>query len=436
MSQSRIGNSELISSVNNRLVLQAIRVMQPTYRAEVARRTGLKPATVTGIVNNLISEGTLREIPATIDPGTRWGRPPLLLQVNRDAKRILAIDLEPDRIRVALTDLLVNVLSYHEQALDRFSEPKDICQLMVKLAESALEGVDRRQILGAGVSLAGLIDQAAGVGLSSTNMPKWHNVRVRDILEKKLHIPVQIERSIHLAAMYEKWSDPNHAHRTVVIVSLRTGVGVSIMHHGRLFTGRGGFEGEIGHTVVDLNGRECECGGRGCLETFVSASAICRRASEMMAQGRCAALQRLTQAGTPLRPELIYQLAKDGYEDCATIVREVGRYIGIAVSNLINLLAPDEVVICGAIDVVDKLILQAVREQIDKIALPRSRENLTVRLAREKDRLPLLGAAVLVAEEMFELPSLRHMGVAEADDEETEEESGGSRKATMQAVAK
>lgn len=410
MAESQIGNSELISTVNNRLVLQAIRVMQPTFRAEVARRTGLKPATVTVIVNELLAQQMLSEVPAPVDPGTRWGRPPLMLQVNANAKRILAIDLEPDRIRVALTDLLINVLSYQEQAIDRFSEPDHIVKLMVKLAGSALDDVDRRRLQGIGVSLPGLIDRENGIMFGSTNMPKWRDVPIREMLQDKLKAPVQIERSLHLAAMYEKWSDPNHAHRTTLIVSLRTGIGISIMHHGRLYTGRRGFEGEIGHTIVDINGKPCECGGRGCLETYVSATAICARATEMMAGGRCQSLARLVQGGTPLRPEVIYQLAKDGDADCAEIVREVGKYVGIAVANMINLFAPDEVVICGSIDVVDELILQSVRAQIDRSALPRSREGLTVRLAREKDRLPLLGAAVLVADEIFELPSLSHSG--------------------------
>src|SRR5438552_14091055 len=106
MSTSQIGNSELISAVNSRLVLQAVRIMQPTYRAAVARQTGLKPATVTSIVNDLIGSRMLRE---TADPSresARWGRPPLMLEVNADVKHILAVDLEPDRIRVALTNLL------------------------------------------------------------------------------------------------------------------------------------------------------------------------------------------------------------------------------------------------------------------------------------------------------------------------------------------
>jgi len=435
MDKTQIGNSDLISTVNSRLILQAVRVMQPTYRAAVARQTGLKPATVTGIVNDLLSQQILSEVPSADsaggggETGARWGRPPLMLQVNADAKRIVAIDLEPDRIRVALTDLLVNVLSYQEQPIDRFSEPEAIIKTMLKLARRALEDVDRDQVQGVGVSLPGLIDREAGVLISSTNMPKWRDVPILDILQKELGVAVQVERSIHLAAIYEKWSDPNHAHRTTLIVSLRTGVGISIMHHGHLLTGRRGFEGEIGHTVVDINGKPCECGGKGCLETFVSAPAIVARAAEMIHQGKCQGLLAAMRGGTDLRPELIYKLAKRGDRDCARIVKEIGKYLGIAIGNMINLFAPDEVVICGSIDMVESLILEAVREQVEKSALPRSREGLTVRLAREKDRLPLLGAAVLVAEEMFELPSLRHSGGMM----ENENQNAGARSALRAA---
>src|SRR5690349_12520631 len=86
MSSSQIGNSELISTVNSRLVLQAVRVMQPTYRAAVARQTGLKPATVTSIVNDLISSRMLRETAVPKSDAARFGRPPLMLEVNGDVK--------------------------------------------------------------------------------------------------------------------------------------------------------------------------------------------------------------------------------------------------------------------------------------------------------------------------------------------------------------
>src|SRR5688572_410352 len=202
MNPLAIGNSDLISKVNSRLVLQAVRVTQPTYRAAVARATGLKPATVTYIVEDLLRQDLLQE-KAAAPKRSRFGRPPMLLQVNREVKRILAIDLEPDRIRVALTDLLINELAHREARIDRFEQPAVICKQIIALCRDVLKGTRRRDVLGVGLSLPGLIDRERGVLISSTNMPKWRNVPIAQILGRSLRVPVEVERSVHLAALYE-----------------------------------------------------------------------------------------------------------------------------------------------------------------------------------------------------------------------------------------
>jgi N-acetylglucosamine repressor len=411
MHKSQIGNSELISEVNSRLVLQAVRVMQPTFRAAVARRTGLKPATVTVIINDLLKQQMLQEV-SGLAPASGFGRPPLMLEVNADVKRILAVDFEPDRLRVAMTNLSLQELAYREQLIDRFAEPAEILRLMLKLCREVLGKTAREKLLGVGLSLPGMIDLERGVLMSSTNMPKWRDVAIRDFLQLRLKIPVRVERSVRLAALYEDWVSPHLDEQTTLIISLRTGVGFSLINRGQLYVGNCGFDGEVGHTVVDMDGRQCECGSRGCLETFVSATAICDRAKRELPSARGAALRGRIDAGEPLTPELVYKLASEADPLCVDIVRDIGRYLGIATSNLINLLAPTEVVICGAIDMADELILDAVREQVNRSALPRSREKTIIRLAREKEKLPLLGAAVLVAQQVFALPRLSHNSAA------------------------
>jgi len=411
---SQVGNTQLISTLNSRLVLQAVRVMQPTFRADVARRTGLKPATVTSIVNDLLAKKLLREIPATELPAIRFGRPPLMLEINRDARRILSIDLEPDHIRVAVTDLEGAILHYQEQDVSRFEQPSVTIAAILKLSKTALQTIGRHPLLGVGIALPGLIDSEKRVLISSTNMPQWHNVPIGHLLEVELRAPVRVERSIHLAALYEKWVNPKHQSRTILIISLRTGVGMSLLRRGQLYVGRSGLSGEIGHTIVDINGRVCECGSRGCLETFVSPSAIIERAQHQMRDDRGKALAGAIEKGEALSPELIYRLAREGDGDCGDIVRDVGRYLGVAVSNMINLLAPDEVIIAGAIDTAEELLLTSIREQVKTSALLRSRQDVVIRAASEKEKLPLLGAAVLVAQELFDLPELRHADMAAA----------------------
>lgn len=409
MTKANIGNSELISEVNTRLVLHAVRQMQPTYRAEVSRRTRLKPATVTGIVNALLAQDLLQEVPGSIDSGPRGGRPPMMLRVNGDHRHILAIDLEPDCIRVALTNMLVQVLEYREQLIDRFSEPSIVIRQIRELCRQVLKATSPDRLHGAGMSLPGLINRDQGELISTTNMPKWRHVPIAQLVGKQVGITPKVERSIHLAALYEDWSAPAQHHATTLILSLRTGIGMSFIHRGQLYRGMMGFDGEIGHTVVDINGKDCECGSRGCLETLVSASAVCERVQRMLADGRCRAVKHaMDENHEPLRPELVYRLAKEGDPDCVDIVRDVGRYIGIAAANMINLMAPKRLVICGAIDTADDLILAAVRREIEQHSLPQLREHLSIGLAAAKEKSPLLGAAVLVARDLFDLPRLEH----------------------------
>lgn len=409
MESPNIGNSELIAQVNRRLVLQAVRSLQPTYRAEVSRWTNLNPATVTGIVTDLLKLRLLREVSGEVPaPGPTGGRPPTMLELNNDARRFLAIDIEPELVRIAIVGLAINVVEYHEEVLDRHSQPATVINKIINLCEELLSRGRRRRIDGIGLSLPGLIDREQGILISSTNLPKWRNVPIRDMLAERLGHEPKLERSFHLAAMHEDWLDRSSQNNTKLILSLRTGIGMSIVRQGEVYQGAGGFDGEVGHTVIDLNGEMCECGNRGCLETFVSADAVRKRVEQMLRKGRCRAAAAAIAQGEPLRPELVYRLAKEGDEDCAEIVRDVGRYVGLAAANLVNLLAPDSLIVCGSIDTADEIILGAIRQQIAERSLPQLRGHLTIRLAIAKEKASLLGAAVFVARELFDLPRLAH----------------------------
>jgi N-acetylglucosamine repressor len=406
--RSLIGNTALISILNHRLVLQAVRVMQPTFRADISRRTGLKPATITTIVESLLRRKMLREVRSNDANSSRAGRPPMMLEVNSDARRVIAIDLEPTRVRVARTDLLARPIQVEQESINPASEPGPTIRRIVSLARSLMRSIPRATVLGIGLSIPGMIDQATGTILCTPHMPKWKNVAIAAALHKALCVPVRIERSVHLAALYERWIDPRHDELTTLVLWLRSGVRMSLIHRGRLSRNGNGLWGEIGHAVIDVNGPPCTCGGRGCLETFVGASAITQRGRELLLAGHSTALnQRVNGDAERVSPQVIFELAAEGEDGCIAIVRDVGRYLGIAVANMINILAPDQVVLSGMNQSARQILLEAVQEQVNSQALSRSREAVTVSMADENDQRALLGAAVLIAQELFELPDLR-----------------------------
>jgi len=261
------------------------------------------------------------------------------------------------------------------------------------------------------MGLPGLIDREKGILQSSTNMPKWRDVPIAEAVAKAIGVKPIIERATHLAAIHEDWVATDEPNSTKLILLLRTGIGMSIIRHGESYVGSRGFDGEIGHTIVDIDGKLCECGSRGCLEIFVNPTAINRRVRAMIKEGRCQSAKSAMDRGEQLRPELIYRLASEGDTDSEEIVSGIGRYLGIAAANMVNLLAPDSLILCGPIDTADTLILNDIRKQIGRSALPKMREHLSVRLSAAKERSALLGAAALVARDLFALPKLRYPGM-------------------------
>ena len=404
MYEVRVGNNQNLSVFNRRAVLHAVRLLQPTYRAEVARKTQLKRPTITKIVGELQEKGYLREFVGNDELESNGGRPPQLLEINGDIGHILAIDLEPDRIRVAVTNALLGILVYRDRLIDRFSDSSVVLKQIIELCSEALQKQRNTRIQGIGISLPGLIDREKGILLSSTNMPKWKNVYIRDILSERLGLPVKVDRSSYLAALYENWLHPPLKKKNcTLVVTLRTGVGLSMIRDGIIQLGETGYDGEIGHTLIDINGQKCECGSSGCLETFISASAICKQVEKYMSQGRCDLVRRTIDQGEVLTPELVYHLASQGDPDSIEIVDYVGKYLGIAISNMVNLFGADEVIVSGSVDMTDGLILDSIKRTLHSNTLRHLRDNtIVVRLSNAKERAPLLGAAVLVARDIFE----------------------------------
>ena len=384
-----------LGEMNALAVMEIIRVLGPISRAELARQSQFKPAALTGLVRYLVSEGLVIESEEQRN-GTSSGRPARLLRVNSSAKSILGIDIEPDHLRFAVTDLSGAILNYRQIVCDRHQTPEVTFALIKTITQEM--GVKPGGIVRVGASCAGLLDETNGVLLGSTNLPKWKSVPVRQRLEDLFGVQADIGRSIHQAAWAEHWFRDENEPGKMLVVTLRTGVGFALVDNGSVYQGRDNFDGELGHTLIDINGPDCECGRRGCLETFISPAAMTRRIAAKVKQGKAKRLAPLLAAGLEVDPELIYRMAREGDPDCRGIVGDLVYYLGIGIGNMVNLLNPDCVVLCGAIEVVNEELLTALRREIQKQCLPQSWRSLQVRLSKHAERSALLGAAVRAAQ--------------------------------------
>jgi glucokinase len=219
----------------------------------------------------------------------------------------------------------------------------------VLCAEVAMAG---HKLAAVGLGMAGIVELPAGIVRRAPNLPNWSGVDVRELLCRHLKVPFAMENDANVALLGEAWLGAARGLHHVVMIPLGTGVGGAVMIDGVMLHGVKGFAGEIGHTVVEPNGLPCVCGSYGCLEQYVSGTAIARLA------------RRHYGAVTS---EAVAQAARRGEAGALEIFQRVGWYLGIACANMAQLFNPQCIVIGGgvgeAFDLFDESLRRAMGER-------------------------------------------------------------------------
>jgi predicted NBD/HSP70 family sugar kinase len=343
---------------NLALVLGVVAGAEPLSRAGVAARTGLTRGTVSSLVEELIATGLVTELAAARGGP---GRPASPLRLAPRGPAGLGLEVGVDTVGACVVDLGGAVRAQRTVPSDHREDVPDAA--LARLAALAADVVAEAAlpIAGATVALPGVVGPD-GVLERAPNLPRWVDVAVGAALSARLHdLPVRAGNEADLAALAERWAGgPTDA----VVVSGGIGVGAGILLDGALFAGAGGRAGEIGHVVVDPDGRPCHCGGRGCLETVAGLEAL--------------------SAGRP------------------DAVRAAGRALGIALAGAVHLLDVPAVVLGGGYPRCGARLLDAVRAEL--AARVFSRAGVDVRFSTLGPEAALRGAATAVVQDVLADP--------------------------------
>ncbi|TQM02236.1 putative NBD/HSP70 family sugar kinase [Pseudonocardia kunmingensis] len=355
---------------NLALVLSEVAGPQPLSRAGVAARTGLTRGTVSSLVEELIGAGLVSELAATRGGP---GRPASPLQLDPRGPAGLGLEVGVDAVGACVIDLTGAVRAQRTAPSDHREDAPDAGLLRVAALAREVVAEAGLPVAAATVALPGVVS-ADGVLERAPNLPRWVDVAVGEALRARLGgLPVRPGNEADLAALAERWAG---GPPDVVVVSGGIGVGAGVLLDGRLFAGAGGRAGEIGHVVVEPDGRACHCGGRGCLETVAGLEALLRRAGA---------------------PDLDALAAT--HPDA---VRAAGRALGIALAGAVHLLDVPAVVLGGAYPRCGPLLLDAVRAELDARVFSRSR--VDVRFSTLGPDAALRGAATTVVQEVLADP--------------------------------
>lgn len=296
-------------------------------------------------------------------------------------------DIGGTQLRVALADRAGNLIT--RRAMPHLTRDPDA--VISRIANELLSLAQKYGVTlqGIGASVPGPLDAARGVILFSPNLG-WRDVAFTEALAARMQVPIALDDDANCAALGEQWRDGiagGNSARDMVYIIVGTGIGSGLILDGKLYRGATGGAGEIGHTTIEPNGPLCSCGNRGCLEVLAAGPALLRRAHDL-------GLTCLTTS------EVIAQ-ARGGDTKALQMVQEAGRYLGIGLANVVNLLNPELIVIGGgvALDARELLLLTA-REEMARHALAASADHVRIELARLGDHAGLIGAARLAWEKL------------------------------------
>ena len=313
----------------------------------------------------------------------------------------LGVDLGGTKMLAALfTSKFKLLVERKEKTSGQDGAKAVIARLQQLIADTVVEGgIPERQLGGIGLGVPGPVNVQTGAVISAPNLG-WHNLPQQKILERSCHSPVRVFNDVDAGTYGEFRFGTGEQARCVIGLFPGTGIGGGCVYDGKVFTGRENSCFEIGHMQAVPDGRLCGCGRHGCLEAHASRLAIAADAAAAAFRGQAPALLKLT--GTDLREIKSRTLAKAiaaGDRAIEDIVRRAARQLGVAAASIVNLIAPDIIVLGGGlVEALEKLYLEEVRAAVMSHAMPLLADRVKIRAAQLGDHAAVLGAAALVAE--------------------------------------
>jgi len=323
-------NQHVVKKENKIIVLETIKEYSPISRTNIANKTGLNKGTVSSLVNELLKKDIIYES----GPGqSSGGRKPVMLLFKKQAGYSIGIDLGVNYLLGILTDLEGNIINEQKVDLHVLSYKK-VEKLLFEVIDALITNAPRSTygIIGIGIGVPGVVSNDGEI-LLAPNL-NWKQIQMKSILQDKYNLPVIVENEANVGAYGEKIYGVGQDFDDIIYVSVGIGIGVGLILNSKLYKGKNGFSGELGHTTIEVNGERCSCGNTGCWELYASERALLHRAKKLKSNvpDKTATLESLNL------------LAEDN-KNVAHLFESVGDYIGVGINNIIRTLNPELVII-------------------------------------------------------------------------------------------
>lgn len=379
------------------------------FRAKLAARVGLNRSTASSLVQELIERDLLRETGK--NSVGEIGRPATFLEVNPQAGFIIGVDLSVDFISVLITDFSCRVLWERKFPINSKIIQADAIAKILELVKEALAVCKEKnnRILGLGLAVPGLVDTNEDTLIYAPRF-NWRDVPLRKILAEStgLH-EIYIENDANAATLGEHIYGVAGKTGDFIFVFIGKGIGSGLFLNGKLYRGRNGYAGEIGHLpiIAEPFHNLCDCGNLGCWETYANEDTILKRTNARLEKKRNTIISSLmAEQHAPLSISILKQAADAGDQESLEIFSEAGEAIGIGIAGLINIFNPDKVIVGGPISISGNHLLPAIINSVKKHTLPDLNQNVEILLSEFGSNAVVIGAIASVTNQILSTPTI------------------------------
>jgi glucokinase len=294
---------------------------------------------------------------------------------------VVGVDIGGTNIRIGLMDLRGNLKKVSNIPTQKEKGAKDVLRRLF-LSIDILTKNNSVKIKGIGIGCPGPLDDKKGIIISPPNLPDWHGLKLKKIVEKKYKCKVAVENDANCAAMGEFAKGAGKPYNNIVLLTLGTGVGSGVVIDKKLLRG-GGFAAELGHVSLNPKGPKCGCGKKGCLEAYSSATAMIKKGKRVFRNKEVTA-------------KFLFDEAKKGNKKAKHIVDEAMFYLTVAIGNYANAFNPEAIILSGGIIKAGSYLFSNIKKQLKDQALAVVLKDLKIIPAKLGQDAGIIGAGWLV----------------------------------------
>lgn len=353
--------------------------------------------TITRAIDELIEEEMVREIGIGESTG---GRRPSIYGLKASSRYVIGIDLERYFIRMGIFDFDNKPVSEIHELNEGLETHTDIPGFLAEKVYELIEAynIDRNKLLGIGISLPGLIDLRSGISYTYLNTGRPTAKELMD----RLGLPVFLEQDTRSMAWGEQAFGLARGHQNVLCLNIGSGIGLSMILNGIIYTGHSGYSGEFGHIQIEPNGQLCHCGKIGCIETVASGKVLITKAKKDITEGSITQISGMIDGDlSKLNIKVILDAARAGDQYAIDLLGRIGEALGKGLSTLIHLFNPELIIIGGEMSKAADFLISPIESNLNIYTIARIRKDAMIVSSELGDNARLMGTVALVMNKIF-----------------------------------